>query len=198
MINRGKAAMIIGIALIFGALSLEIYNVWDDKRASSSADTALINIEQIIETNGKAPSEVNHANDSVKIADTDYIGIIDLPSIKITLPVLSTWSYPHLRLAPCRYSGSLADSNLVIAGHNYSRHFGKIGNMAVGDTVFFTNTKGCVYEYAVAEIDTLQRNQTKEMTDSQWDLTLFTCNYAGTKRTTVRCKFIGLSTKQIS
>ena len=54
------------------------------------------------------------------------IGTLKIPALHLELPVLSEWSYPLLRKAPCRYAGSAYKGNLVIAAHNYSSHFGQI------------------------------------------------------------------------
>ena len=35
-----------------------------------------------------------------------YIGVLELPTLSLTLPVQSQWSYPALKVSPCRYAGS--------------------------------------------------------------------------------------------
>ena len=93
----------------------------------------------------------------------------------------------HEILAPCRYDGSAYGTHLVIAAHNYSRHFGNIKTLAPGDEVYFTEMDGTVTAYEVAETDTLNPTAVEEMTDGGWALTLFTCTYGGQSRVTVRC-----------
>ena len=58
-----------------------------------------------------------------------YIGILTIPSLGIELPVQDEWSYPNLKIAPCRYAGTVADGNLIVAAHNYRSHFGRIGEL---------------------------------------------------------------------
>lgn len=123
----------------------------------------------------------------VNIKGYDYVGYVSIPEIKIELPVMSEWSYPRLRKAPCRYSGSTKTDDFVILAHNYSRHFGKLKNLSPGDTVIFTDMNGVVAEYAVVEVDTLSPRAVEEMTSGEYDLTLFTCTYGGKSRVTVRC-----------
>lgn len=62
---------------------------------------------------------------------------------------------------------------MVIAGHNYSSHFGSLKNRVQGDAVTFTDMDGNVFCYQVAEIETLPPYATQEMTSGEWDLTLF-------------------------
>ena len=117
-----------------------------------------------------------------------YIGILDLPALSLSLPVISGWSYPALRIAPCRYSGSAYLGNLVVAAHNYQSHFGKLGNLSPGDRLSFTDVEGNEFQYKVAEIETLSPYATEEMAAGDWDLTLFTCTVGGQSRVVVRCE----------
>ena len=107
---------------------------------------------------------------------------------------MSDWSYPQLRIAPCRYYGSVGTEDLIIAAHNYSRHFGNIKNLLPGDEVYFTEMDGTVTAYEVAETDTLNPAAVEEMTDSGYALTLFTCTYGGQSRVTVRCSLAAVQT----
>lgn len=123
----------------------------------------------------------------VEIDGNGYIGTVNIPKLQLELPVMSEWSYPKLRKSPCRYSGSTKTDDLVILAHNYSRHFGKIKQLNVGDEVVFTDMNGVVTHYSVAEVDTLLPYDVEEMTAGDFDLTLFTCTYGGKSRVTVRC-----------
>ena len=38
----------------------------------------------------------------VEIDGNLYIGYISIPALNKELPVMSTWSYPKLKIAPCR------------------------------------------------------------------------------------------------
>lgn len=116
-----------------------------------------------------------------------YIGYVSLPTIDRKLPVMSDWTYPRLRISPCRFSGSTETDDLVILAHNYNRHFGPISSLKQGDPVFFTDLNGIVSIYEVVETDTLNPTAVEEMTSGEWDLTLFTCTYGGKSRVAVRC-----------
>ena len=117
-----------------------------------------------------------------------YIGYLSLPTLELDLPVMSEWSYPKMKIAPCRYWGSVYLDNMVIAAHNYVDHFGRLGSIAVGDPVIFTDVDGNVFEYTVSELLQLNPNQTLNMVKGlDWDLTLFTCTASGRQRLTVRC-----------
>ena len=116
-----------------------------------------------------------------------YIGYIHLPTLDRNLPVMIDWSYPKLRIAPCRYTGSVRGEDLVIMAHNYQRHFGRITELRHGDPVIFVNIFGEAYFYSVELQEILPSNCIPELTAGEYDLTLFTCTYGGANRITVRC-----------
>lgn len=117
----------------------------------------------------------------------DYIGVLEIPSLELSLPVMSEWSNEKFKMAPCRYVGSVYSEDIVIAAHNYQRHFGKLKTLREGDEVCFTDVEGNVFIYAVSGFDTLGKKDVEEMTTGEWDMTLFTCTPGGAKRVTVRC-----------
>lgn len=179
--------MILGAVLVLAALSLFLWNRWEDGRAGASVDEILTQIEAAVEEGKTDPDSTSDDMTERMIDGYSYIGVLTIPSLGLELPVMSDWSYPQLRIAPCRYSGSVATGDLVIAAHNYSRHFGSIKNLTAGDKVYFADLNGAVTAYEVVEVDILNPTAIEEMTDSGFDLTLFTCTYGGKSRVTVRC-----------
>ena len=122
-----------------------------------------------------------------EIEGNGYIGLLEIPALGLSLPVMSQWSYPNLKLAPCRYSGSAYTGNFTIAGHNYSTHFGPIGGLNAGDSITFTDMQGNRFSYEVQVVETLEATAVEDMVGEEWDLTLFTCDLSGESRITVRC-----------
>ena len=122
-----------------------------------------------------------------EIEGNGYIGLLEIPALGLSLPVMSEWSYPNLKLAPCRYSGSAYAGNFTIAGHNYSTHFGPIGGLNAGDSITFTDMQGNRFAYEVQVVETLEATAVADMVGEEWDLTLFTCDLSGESRITVRC-----------
>ena len=114
--------------------------------------------------------------------------MLSIPALELELPVVSAWSDDGLKLAPCRYSGTAYLDNLVIAGHNYASHFGRLASLTQGDEVRFTDGDGNLFLYTVAARDTLPGTAVEEMEAGEWDLTLFTCTMDGQSRVTIRCE----------
>lgn len=122
------------------------------------------------------------------IDDVDYIGVLRIPVLEMELPIISQWSYPLLKIAPCRYQGSAYKGNMIIAGHSYPAHFGALEELLAGDTVTFTDVDGNVFWYQVVEMEILASNAGEELESGDWDLTLFTCTVSGQSRVTIRCE----------
>ena len=168
----GVCLMVGGLLLIAAAFLLTGYNLWDDWRANQAAEKVM---EQM-----PTPAEMTELSS----LDPDEQKIPDY----ILNPVMSDWSYPRLKISPCRYAGTAYKNGFVIAGHNYRRHFGLLSRLAVGDQVTFTDVDGNAFCYQVTEVQVLNPTAIEEMVSDDWDLSLFTCTLGGQTRLTVRCE----------
>lgn len=183
--------MILGAAFVLAALSLFLWNQNEDRQAGASAESILPEvIAQIGPAGGDGADPYDPAMTEKIIDGYAYIGYLTLPSLDLELPVMAEWDYSRLQTAPCRYAGSAKTDDLVIAAHNYSSHFGQIQNLSPGDSVIFTDMDGMVSHYTVEGLELLKPADVAEMTAGDYDLTLFTCNYSGQSRVTVRCSMI--------
>ena len=209
MKNNGKFLIITGLLLIAAALFLTVYNLYDEVRARRSVMEIMACIEADIPANPSTepleiPEEANTTAslEEVEVPDyllnpdmempteningIDYIGILRIPALELELPVISEWSYPRLKIAPCRYTGSAYQDDLIIAAHNYNSHFGNLKNLREGDTATLTDMDGNVFTYEMAELEILQPTDIEGMDSGEWDLTLFTCTIGGSSRVTAR------------
>lgn len=191
--------MLLGTALLCGALSLFLLNSQEAAEAEKSAMEVLPQLqEQIPETPQSEdvnmqliPPELVTPEQAemteVIIDGLAYIGYLTIPSQELNLPILSNWSYEILQKSPCRYAGSTKTDNMVLMAHNYDKHFGRLSKLAVGDSVYFTDMDGILTLYEVVGRDVLAPSAVEEMTSGDFDLTLFTCTYGGQSRVTVYC-----------
>ena len=200
--KRGGAVFIAGGGLLLAAAFLLAgYNLLDEHRAGVAAAQVLKTLQVQIQGPSSAPEEPSSSGaespDFVLTPDkempvtdiegNDYIGILEIPALDLSLPVMSEWSYPKLKIAPCRYHGSAYSGSLVIAAHNYSTHFGKLKSLAVGAPVWFTDVQGHRFLYEAAAVEVLGPTAADDMLSGEWDLTLFTCTPGGQARVAVRC-----------
>ena len=188
-VKKGTYMIVSGLILIVLALLLVFYNMNDDIRAGKSVKKT---IEKVHELNIE-PSGIDYKvcpdmdMPVVNIDGVDYCGTLYIPSYDLELPVINDWSYPNLRIAPCRYKGSAYTKDLIIAAHNYKTHFGNLSHLVEGDEIIFTDMDENKFTYRVLEVEFISGSDVPYMEDGDWDLTLFTCNLSGRQRITVRC-----------
>ena len=198
--KAGIVIMIAGAVLIIAALSLFLYNRQEDAQAGQAAESLLREMQSMMDekhdTEGttdpsEEPEETTKPIDPemtvVEIDGYGYIGYLSIPVLELELPVMSEWDYTRLKIAPCRQFGSTKTDDLVIAGHNYAKHFGPLSGLQAGDTVLFTDMDGDTHTYEVLLIDTLNPTAVDEVQNSGYDLVLYTCTYGGKTRVTVFC-----------
>lgn len=186
----GKFLMFVGAGLVAAALCLFLYNEQESREAEETSNAIVEELAQVIDENAEEDTWYDPDQADMTVVEIDgyyYIGYVSIPSLNLYLPVMSEWSYPNLKVSPCRYTGSTFTSDLVIAAHNYASHFGRIKNLQEGDDVYFIDVDGRTWHYQVELVDTLAPTDIELMTDSGYDLTLFTCTYGGASRVTVRC-----------
>ncbi len=185
----------LGALLVGAACILFFYNKWDAARAEKASAAVQEKLEEKLdekpeETPVPIP-EPEREMTAVTIDGWEYIGYVSIPALDLRLPVMNWWSEEGLKIAPGRFSGSVFTDDLVIAGHNYARHFSPIKWLDAGTEVDFTDMDNRIYRYQVSEIEELDPSQVTEMTEKTkedpWDLTLFTCTTSGEKRCAVRC-----------
>lgn len=190
--RKGAAALIvIGCLFLTAALALGGYNLWDDYRAEQSVSGVLSRLPvREPPTAVTTPGYIPNPDMEMPAEEIDgylYIGKVTVPALGLELPIMDTWDYKRMKIAPCRYAGTAYRPGFVLCGHNYTSHFGRLKNLTPGDSVLFTDLAGNVFSYEVAKLETLAPTAVEEMKSADWDLTLFSCTISGQARVTVRC-----------
>ena len=187
----GTICMLLGTVLILAALSLFLWNRREAEQAGEAAADILPQVvEQIAETAAEAPAPPDPLDPTMTEVEIDgylYIGYLSIPALGLELPVMSEWDYNRLNIAPCRYSGSTKTDDLVIAAHNFAQHFGGLSGLTGGEQVIFVDMDNVVSTYTVVAVEILAPTAVEEMTNGEYDLSLYTCTYGGRSRVTVRC-----------
>ena len=197
-----RVAAILAAACLLGALGFVLDNLRQSTQGAQQAGAALDRLLPVVYANAQVPKETFSPETTTVAAEVpqivpemptqsidgwEYIGYLSIPSLELSLPIQSQWSYEGLRAAPGRFAGSTYTGNLVLAAHNYPQHFGRIGELQQGDPVSFTDMDGHVTHYRVSALETLAPEDVDGMLAGEWNLTLFTCTLGGQSRVTVRC-----------
>lgn len=199
--------MILGVLCMIGALGLLLSNQREAEQARQDSEEVMVRLESAIEEN-LATQESNPQEETypvvpgtplemldpellemteVEINGNRYIGYLNIPALKLELPVMADWSYDKLQIAPCRFQGTIKEGNLVLMAHNYQHHFGTINQLQPGDELAFVDMDNVVTVYQVVATDVVAPTAVEEVTAGDFDLTLFTCTYGGRTRVVVYC-----------
>lgn len=204
----GVVLMILGLLLLIAAISVAVYNYRLQKTAQRYSDEIvkqfreMYNFPEIdekitttkeIESTKKSGEiyEKTISKEKTSLLNGDsYIGIIQIVSLDVELPVAESFSYDKLKKTPCRYSGTVSEGNLVICAHNYASHFGGFNKLVNGDIIRSIDFEGNVYTYSVASIEQIEPTNIDAVNDEDYALVLFTCNISGNARIIVKCDLI--------
>lgn len=209
--RRGIFFVVTGAVFLFISLSLFLHNSLEEDRAGEESQVALQQVqEEITDRTGQSDQTKDPKEESLKrpsshkgelpvvvIDGYEYIGYLSIPALKVELPVMAEWDYERLRIAPCRQFGSTATDDLVIAAHNYRRHFAYLGDLEVGDVVRFTDMDGNLNQYEVASVDeNLRPTDVDSIVNSDHDLILYTCTYTGQARIVIYCDRVAIDVEK--
>ena len=172
------------------------YSLYDNNQKENISEKLVdnFNITSIYASNDYTTTRTSNVN----FYETDenafsVIGLIEINSININYPILSTVSDNLLKIAPCRFYGPMPNEvgNLCIAGHNYNNYkfFSKLKNLKNGDSISIYDLSGKKVEYSVYlsyETDHNDLSCTKQDTNGKKEITLITCNNIKNKRRVIK------------
>ena len=185
-----KYLIILGILCVLLSITLYIKNKYQELDTGKKSKEILDIIETKINVSDKEEIKTNTEDLVLNISGYDYIGVINIPSLNIKLPIMRETDYDRLAISPCKYYGNITTNDLVLCAHDYVNQFGKISNLKEDDIVIITDVLGNNYVYKVVLTEELNPTDITNMIDSPFDLTLYTCSYGALKRITVRCNRI--------
>lgn len=130
---------------------------------------------------------------------TEYytIGVVDVPKLDISYPILSSSSDELLKISVCRFWGPNPNQvgNLCLVAHNYrnSKFFSKISTLEMDDEIKITDLSGNIVTYAVYDkyvIEPTDTGCTSQLTNGNREVTLITCTLDSKHRTVVKAREI--------
>ena len=197
--KTGWIILLAGLLCMMAALAVFLFNQNESHQAKTASAKIVAALSEQIAEEGEENHEETFPTDitdrtmpEMTVAGERYAGIPRIPELELELPVLAFFDYDSLQVTPCLYSGTIYRRNMVIGAHNYDAHFGRISALGIGSEVDFTDVENNTYRCRVVNLETLKPDQNDVLTEKahegDWDITLFTCNYSGTERVTVRCK----------
>ncbi|MBR2949899.1 MAG: sortase [Lachnospiraceae bacterium] len=201
--EKGNLLIKLALILILLALLLMFNNWWEDFSAGNASHTVISDMQSALETQEAENEQETESKETRPLQMQEaiidgyaYIGYLNIPALGLELPVLSEWSEAGLKIAPARHFGAAATDDLVIAAHNYRRHFGALGTLKDGDEVTFTEMDGYVNHYVVRKVVTIKGTDLQEVMYNPYDLVLYTCTTGGKKRLAAYCERVDAGASQ--
>ena len=166
-------------------------NNQEEKNNIKNEDNVTNTNEQSQNTTTKIKSKYKASNGKTY----DVIANLNIPSLGIEYPVLSSTSEALLKISLNKYWGANPNEvgNMCIVGHNYedSRFFGKLNKIKKGAIVKITDLTGKTLDYEVYDTYTVgpyNTDCTSQLTNGNTEVTLITCNKDGSKRFVVKAR----------
>lgn len=192
--KRGWLLVFLGLCMVITSMLMHMTQERQDAIAGENAQILLqqLQLNRLPLSQPDPPAqEAVSAKPAEDMAEKDYlgysmIGTLRIPDLDMELPILSSWSYALLDVAPCRYSGSLPGKDMILMGHNYKSHFTPLHHITEGTAVEFEDVNGIVSRFTVAKTEILYEGHPEKL-ESEYPLSLFTCTAGGQNRLIVRC-----------
>jgi len=160
-----------------------------------SAPTLTESNEQLDEDTEKNDEEKTLLYTAKNGEKYEIIATLNIPSLQINYPVLSSTSTELLKVALNKYWGPNPNEvgNLVILGHNYenSKFFSKLHKIKIGDIVQITDINENTLDYTVYETDIIDPDNndcTSQLTNGHTEITLITCHNKALDRFIVKAR----------
>ncbi len=172
-----KILFTLGLVLVLGSVSLNIYTKYKQEQAKN-------NFTQKINKENNENSEINLG---------DEIGLIDIPSIGINSVIVSGTNKEQIRYYVGHFENTAMpgeNGNFCIAGHSstvYNNIFNDLDKIKINDEIKITSLKG-EFTYIVSDIfETEPTNMSVLNQDNDLkELTIVTCTNQGKDRLIVK------------
>lgn len=196
----GYGLILIGIACLLASACFLAFNLWLDfhggQASAAIVEAAPLQLREAISAPLKEPEELPARPDDdwplpvVEVDGEACVGLLSIPAIDLTLPVLADFNQVGQRIAPGVYVGSPYRGDLILAGHNFRTHFGRLPELPLGAEAAFVDAAGNRFRYELVDFTVLGPYDVRELKggSADWDLTLFTCTFDAINRYT--CRFV--------
>lgn len=187
--RKGSVPLLLGLALILCSLGLMLFFYVRLQVGSADCQKTATVLSQMLPDRaaGIPGSEPDTAMPVLQLEGTDYVALLEIPSLGITLPVADRWD--SSLLSPARFFGSVYDHTLVIGGADDPRQFGFCDKIDTGVSLTVTDMTGAEFTYRVTRVDRSKSADTHWLSPQEHDLTLFCRDQFSTDYVAVRCEF---------
>ena len=189
MKKRFLLAQILGILLLIlgvGILLAQQYLIHQSVRKSAEISWQIQSL--LPDRRSGILSDYSQAEMPVlQIADTDYVCLLEIPSLELCLPIKNQWQPGLLTTQPGKFWGSIYDGTLILGGGNHKGSFDFCTQLDLGDQILVTDMQGTQFRCSVAQIIRSNSADFQKLSDEAYPLTLFVREQYEARYIIVRC-----------
>lgn len=182
---KSKILIFFGVICMLASLGLFGFNFYEDYEANKYVNHILdtLHFDEYDTTYQMVPNKEMNVS---FVDDMGYIGVLKFKEFDLVLPINYQCNDDNLKKSPCCLEGSVYTNDIIIAGHNYSSHFGKIGLLQIGSEFSFVDMNQNEFHYQVIDLFKISGSDYQALKEGDWDLTLFTCTLSRSERIVIR------------
>jgi len=126
------------------------------------------------EKSSGSPEDYSDATMPIRqIGGEDYVCLLEVPSMGITLPVSERWRFDTLLVHPARFWGSVYDGSCILGGSSRKGQFDFCARLEMDDEIRITDMQGACFTFRIARIDRSKSVAFDVLADEKYPLTLF-------------------------
>ena len=189
--NLSRVLAAAGILLIVAAVAFTtIGEIRTRSLAKDARSTAQVLMSLMPQVTDGVPEELHDSRmATLQLNGDDFIGVIDIPTFDVLLPVYAKWDKTKTSSFPCHYSGSLYDGSLILGGSSADGQLNFVKDISIGDKVFFTDTHGVKYSLKVSDIRRTTDVSRESLENREGDVIIFARNPLSFEYTIISCEY---------
>ena len=192
--KKGKfpIVLVLGICLVVISFALIVGLQIRTQIGANESQKAVTRMNELLpERTVGVPGIYSNPNMPIlEINDIDYVALMEIPSLNLTLPIANAWNSQKLHNSPARFYGSCYDNSLVIGGADNAYQFSFCDKIDNGTVIIVTDMTGTQFSYTVSRVDRSKSAESNWLVSRDYDLTLFCRDTYSMEYVAVRCSFI--------
>ncbi|MBR3153315.1 MAG: sortase [Clostridia bacterium] len=169
----------------------------DNENRSRNSNTTRVNTSILEEATIQERRDAIMNNVEVSEDGTEYykIGIVNIPEINLSYPILSQCTDELLKISPCKFWGPDPNEvgNFCVVAHNYrnNKFFSKVPELSNGSEIEIVDTTGRKVKYIVYDkfvVSDEENECTSQRTNGKREVTLITCTNDSRNRVIVKAR----------
>lgn len=189
MSRRHKIVQTLGCLLILGSMGILLFSQFRAKKAQEDAAKITEKICAILPPRSVGVMDTYTCTEMpvLQIDGRDFVGLVEIPTFGVTLPIYNAWDAAKTTDYPCRFCGTVYDGSLVIGGADQQGQFDFLDRIELGNVIKVVDMTGGEYEYTVTRVDRSKTAEADILIDDSCDLTLFVRDTYSLDYLIVRC-----------